>query len=248
MLTSVVIVQVEKYRAPSRRRNRRWQARMLAALVVMDIITIIIADDHPIVRQGLRQVIEEDSALKVVAEAGNGREAVEAIGVHSPDVTILDVDMPEMNGFDAAREIRSKGLVTEIIFLTMHRDEDMFNEAIDLGAKGFVIKDSALTDIIECVKTVAVGRHYASHALTSFLMNRGRSATDLVEKKPSVRDLTPTELRVLKLIAENLTTKEIGEKLFISPRTVEKHRENICQKLSLQGSHSLLKFALSQRF
>jgi DNA-binding NarL/FixJ family response regulator len=213
----------------------------------MNVITIIIADDHPVVRQGLRQVIEEDAGLRVVAEAGNGRDAVEAIAEHAPDVTVLDVDMPEMNGFDAARAIRSKGLATEIVFLTMHRDEDIFNEAIDLGAKGFVLKDSALTDIIECVKTVAASRHYASHALTSFLINRTRRALELTEKQPTINDLTPTERRVLKLIGENLTTKEIGEQLFISPRTVEKHRENICQKLGLQGSHSLLKFALSHK-
>jgi DNA-binding NarL/FixJ family response regulator len=162
-------------------------------------------------------------------------------------VTILDVDMPVMNGFTAARIIKEKGLPTEIVFLTMHRDEDIFNEAIDLGAKGFVMKDSALTDIIECIKTVAASEHYASPALTSFLINRSRRAIGLTEKQPSIKDLTPTERNVLKLVADNLTTKEIGERLFISPRTVEKHRENICQKLSLQGSHSLLKFALSHK-
>lgn len=210
-------------------------------------ITILIADDHPIVRQGLRQTIEEDPRLRVVAEANDGHKAVEAVEAHSPQVSILDIDMPVMNGFEAARAIRQKGLSTAIIFLTMHRDEDIFNKAIDLGAKGFVLKDSALTDIIECIKTVAAEQHYASHALTTFLINRSRRAIGLTEKQPSIGDLTPTERRVVKLIAENLTTREIGEQLFISPRTVEKHRENICQKLGLQGSHSLLKFALSHK-
>lgn len=212
-----------------------------------DEITIVIADDHPIVRQGLRQTIEEDKRLRIVAEAGDGQKAVEAVATHSPRVTVLDIDMPVMNGFAAARAIREKGLSTEIVFLTMHRDEDIFNEAIDLGARGFVMKDSALTDIIECIKTVAASEYYASHALTSFLINRSRRAIELTEKQPSIKDLSPTERNVLKLIADNLTTKEIGERLFISPRTVEKHRENICQKLNLQGSHSLLKFALSHK-
>ncbi len=212
-----------------------------------DPITILIADDHPIVRQGLRQTIEEDNRMRVIAEVDDGQKAVEAVENHSPRVTILDIDMPVMNGFDAARAIRNKGLSTEIIFLTVHKDEDLFNQAIDLGAKGFVLKDSALTDIIECIKTVAASEHYASHSLTSFLINRSRRAIGLTEKQPSIKDLTPTERNVLKLIAENLTTKAIGERLFISPRTVEKHRENICQKLSLQGSHSLLKFALSHK-
>lgn len=210
-------------------------------------ITIIIADDHPIVRKGLREVIEEDKRLRVVAEAKNGREAVEAIEKFSPQVTILDIDMPVLNGFDTAREIKSGKLATEIIFLTMHRDEDLFNEAIDLGAKGFVLKESALIDIIECIKAVAASEHYASHALTKFLINRSRRAVGLTERQPTVKDLTPTQRRILKLIAENLTSKEIGEELFISPRTVEKHRQNICQKLDLQGNHSLFKFAVQHK-
>ncbi|MEO6390337.1 MAG: response regulator transcription factor [Pyrinomonadaceae bacterium] len=210
-------------------------------------ITIVLADDHPIVRKGLREVIEEDPQLRVVAEASNGQEAVEAIEVHAPRMVILDVDMPVMNGFDAAREIRAKQLATEIVFLTMHRDEDLFNEAIDLGAKGFVLKDSALADVVDCIKAVAARERYASHALTNFLLNRSRRALKLTEEKPTLNDLTPTERSVLKLIAEDLTSKEIGERLFISPRTVEKHRQNICQKLELQGSHSLLKFALSHK-
>ncbi len=213
----------------------------------MNEITIIIADDHPIVRKGLRETIEEESKFIVLAEVNNGREALEAIEKFSPTVTILDVDMPVMNGFDTARAIKAGKFQTEIIFMTMHRDEDLFNEAIDLGARGFVLKDSALTDIIECIKTVAANQHYASHALTSFLINRSRRAVGLTEKQPSINDLTPTERRVLKLIAENLTSREIGEQLFISPRTVEKHRANICQKLDLHGSHSLFKFALQHK-
>ena len=210
-------------------------------------ITIILADDHPIVRRGLREVIEEDTRLRVVAEANNGQEAVEAIEKFRPHVTILDVDMPVMNGFDTARAIKAGKLATEIIFMTMHRDEDLFNEAIDLGAKGFVLKDSALNDIIECIKAVAASEHYASHALTKFLINRSRRAVGLTKRQPTVTDLTPTERRILKLIAENLTSNEIGEEIFISLRTVEKHRQNICQKLDLHGSHSLFKFAVQHK-
>lgn len=213
----------------------------------MENITVIIADDHPIVRKGLRETIEEESKFVVLAEVGNGQEAIEAIEKISPTVTILDVDMPVMNGFDVARAISEKKLSTEIIFMTMHRDEDLFNEAIDLGAKGFILKDSALSDIVECIKAVASKNHYTSHSLTSFLINRSRRAINLTDKQPTINDLTPAERKVLKLIAENLTSKEIGEQLFISLRTVEKHRENICQKLSLQGSHSLFKFAVQNK-
>lgn len=210
-------------------------------------ITIIIADDHPIVRKGLRETIEEESDYLVLAEVKNGQEAIEAIKQFRPTVTILDVDMPIMNGFEVAREIKARKLATEIVFLTVHRDEDLFNEAIDLGAKGFVLKDSALSDIVECIKAVAAREHYTSHALTSYLINRSRRAIQLTEKQPTINDLTATERRVLKLIAENLTSKEIGEQLFISLRTVEKHRANICEKLHLHGSHSLFKFALQHK-
>ncbi|MCW5960240.1 MAG: response regulator transcription factor [Pyrinomonadaceae bacterium] len=210
----------------------------------MNEITIILADDHPIVRKGLREVIEDDRRLKVVAEAGNGGDAVEAVERLKPHVIVLDIDMPVMNGFEAAREIKSRNILTEIVFMTMHRDEEMFNEALDLGAKGFVLKDSALDDIIECIKEVAADRYYASHSLTTFLMNRSRRAIGLSEKQPSINDLTATERGVLKLISENQSSKEIGEQMFISPRTVEKHRANICRKLDLRGSHSLIKFAV----
>ena len=152
-----------------------------------------------------------------------------------------------MNGFEAARVIQKGNVKTEIIFLTMHKDEDLFNEAIDLGAKGFVLKDSALGDIVECIKTVAQSEHFASHALTSFLINRTKRAIQMTETAPSLNDLTPTERKVVKLIADNMTSNDIGEELNISPRTVDKHRSNICKKLDLTGSNSLLKFALSHK-
>ena len=207
-------------------------------------IKIILADDHPVVRQGLRQAIEKDETLLVVAEAGNGEEAVEFINEYQPQIAILDIDMPVMNGFDVARWIREKKSPTEIIFLTMHSDEDIFNEAIDLGAKGFVLKDTALKDIVECIKAVAENGHYTSHAMTSFLINRSKRAVQMFDNQPSLGNLTSTERRVLTLIAEDLTTAEIAKKLFISPRTVDKHRSNISNKLDLHGSNSLLKFAL----
>lgn len=210
-------------------------------------ISLIIADDHPIVRQGLRQAIEKDKRLIVVAEAGDGQEAVEIIKEHHPQIVILDIDMPVMNGFDVARWIVEKEIQTDMIFLTMHHDEDIFNEAIDLGGKGFVLKDSAVIDIVDCIKSVAQNEHYISHQMTSFLINRSKRAIQLSEKQPSINDLTSTERRVLKMIAENLTTNEIAKKLFISPRTVEKHRSNISQKLNLHGSNALLKFALTNK-
>jgi DNA-binding NarL/FixJ family response regulator len=123
----------------------------------------------------------------------------------------------------------------------------MFNEAIDLGAKGFVLKQSSLTEIINCIKTVAKSQHYASSALTSFLINRQRRSLNLGEEKITLKDLTRSERRILKMIADDRTTKEIAAELFISPTTVEKHRANICRKLELKGSYALLRFALKHK-
>jgi len=213
----------------------------------MNQITLIIADDHPIVRQGLRQAIEADAALKVLTEAGDGRAALEAIEKYQPQVAVLDIDMPLMDGVAVARAVREKKLNVEMVFLTIQRDEDMVNEAVNLGVKGYVLKDSALTDIVSCIKSVAGGQHYASSALTSYLVKRSSRAAALTEEKTGIKDLTPTERRVLKLIAEYKTSKEIADELFISYRTVETHRANICQKLDLRGSHVLIKFALAHK-
>lgn len=213
----------------------------------MNEITIIIADDHPIVRQGLRQTIETEKSFSVVAEAANGQEAIEAITKFQPNIAILDVDMPEIDGFAVAREIKENSLPTEIIFLTIHNDEVMFNEAIDLGAKGYVLKQSALEEIIDCIKIVAKNQFCVSPSLTTFLINRQRRSIDLSADKPSIKNLTRSEKRILQMIADDKSTKEIADELFISPTTVEKHRANICRKLDLKGGYALLKFALTHK-
>ena len=210
-------------------------------------IRIVIADDHPVFRRGLCMVIASDPMLKVVGEAENGDEAVARISELRPDVALLDIDMPGQNGFDVARQLQSLRIQPAIIFLTMHEDEALFNSAFDLGAQGYLLKDSAVSDIVAGIKTVVSGRNFISPSLSTFLVSRARRATTLVEHKPSILDLSPTERRVLKLIAENNLTSEIAAKLGISLRTVENHRAHICQKLDLRGSNALLKFALTHK-
>ena len=210
-------------------------------------ISIVIADDHPIVRQGFRQIIERKNNLKILAESSDGQEALDNIVKFQPDVAVLDIDMPLLDGFDVAREVKDKDLPTEIVFLSIHDDEDIFNIAVDLGAKGFILKDSASSEITKCINAVAKGQHYVSPALSGYLFNRNERSAELLKKKPSLQDLTPAELRILKLIAQNKKTKEIAEELFISYRTVETHRSNICQKLNIHGTNALLKFALTHK-
>ena len=210
-------------------------------------ITIFMADDHPIFRKGLRQIIEAENGLTVVGEADDGESAYQGVRQLRPDVIILDVNMPGMDGFEVARKIRDANLPVAIVFLTMYKDPEMFNAALDLGARGYVLKNSALTDVVDCVRAVSSGQHYISPVLSSFLLNRRDRAATFVKGKPSIRELTPTELRILRLIAESKTSKEIAAELFVSYRTVENHRANICQKLDLHGSNALVKFAFDHK-
>lgn len=210
-------------------------------------ISLLIADDHPLLRAGLRQVIDMDAGLQVVAEAADGATALQLLAQHQPDVAVLDIEMPQLTGFALLREMRTHRIPTAVVFLTMYHEEEMFNEALDLGALGYVLKDSATTDITGAIRAAATGQPFISPAISAYLLNRFTRKTTLAQELPGLSDLTATERRVLKLIAENKTSKEIAAEMFISYRTVENHRTNICQKLNLKGSHSLLKFAFDHK-
>lgn len=210
-------------------------------------IRIVIADDHPIVRRGLRQVIESDPRLKVVAEADDGEMALAQIRELKPDVAVLDVDMPKLDGFAVAREALKSKLLVAIVFLTLHSEEDLFNEGMDLGAQGYILKESAPTEIVNGIRAVAGGQHYVTSSLTAYLLHRRQRAQTLLQNQPSLNDLTPTERRVLRLIADYKSNKEIAAELFVHHRTVESHRTNISQKLGLRGHNALLKFALRHK-
>jgi DNA-binding NarL/FixJ family response regulator len=212
-----------------------------------DKLKILIADDHPIFRRGLREVMEEDAGLLIIGEAGNGLVALQQIEQLQPDIAVLDIDMPQLSGFEVVKELHRKNLPVKIIFLTMHRDEDLFNEALSLGARGYVLKDSAATEAVACIRTVAGGQHYISPVISTYLIRRSERLAAFAQETAGLSALTPAELRVLKLIATNKTSREIAAELFLSYRTVENHRANICQKLNLHGSHALVKFALEYK-
>lgn len=210
-------------------------------------IRILIADDHPVVRRGLRQTIEADSGLEVVAEASDGETALAQIQELKPAIAVLDVDMPKLDGLGVAREIRKKRLPVEIAFLTIHGEEDLFHAAMDLGSKAYILKDSALTEIVKALRTVASGQYYVTPSLTAYLLARRRRTQAFAERQPGLGDLTPTERRILAMITTGSSSKSIADELFIHYRTVENHRTNICQKLGLHGHNALLKFALQHR-
>ncbi len=207
-------------------------------------IRIIIADDHPIFRAGLKQVIENNSSFKVISDASDGETALNRVLEQKPDVVVLDVNMPKMTGLQVAEELKRRQFPTRVVFLTMHDDEAMFNKAMNLDAKGYVLKDSAAVDVINCLNAVAAGQNYTSPAMTTYLFKRANRSSD---ETGTLADLTQTERTILQKIAEYKTSKEIADDLCLSYRTVENYRTNICSKLDLRGSHSLIKFALKNQ-
>lgn len=211
-------------------------------------INVLIADDHPIFRSGLRLMIEADALLKVAGEAEDGESALAYIRSLQPDVAVLDIDMPPPDGMAVARRIQEERLPVEIIFLTMHNEEELLNAALDAGVKGFIVKDGAANEVTACIKAVAAGRNFISPTLSGHLLKRRNKPDTLAAPLPAIHNLTAAERHVLLLISESMSNKEIAEKMFISVRTVEHHRSNICAKLNLSGKNALLTFALTHKF
>jgi DNA-binding NarL/FixJ family response regulator len=210
-------------------------------------LTILMADDHPMFRGGLRQIIVAQPDLRLTHETGDGEDALRVARTLKPAVAILDLNMPKLSGLEVAAAIQRERLPVRVIALTMHREEDMFNEAMDVGILGYVLKDSAAEDILACIRAVAEGQHYLSPAISGFLLNRNTRTQTLHRAKPGLADLTSAEHRILRLIAQGKTSKEIADELGLSTRTVENHRFNIGTKLDLHGVHSLVKFAYEHK-
>jgi DNA-binding NarL/FixJ family response regulator len=210
-------------------------------------IHILIADDHPLMRRGLRLSVEEDPGLKVVGEASDGETALALITKLQPHVALLDIEMPKLDGLGVAREVVKRRLKTEIVILTLHSNQDLFRSAMDLGCKGYILKDSAVQEVVAGIHAVASGRPYISSAITADLLQNRNQADP--KSSPLTSNLTPTELRIMRLIATGKTSKEIGADLSIHYRTVENHRTNICRKLELdgEGANALLRFALQNK-
>lgn len=206
-------------------------------------VKLLIVDDHPLFRRGLRQVIEENPRFRVVGEAADGEAALRMIAELKPNIAVVDIDMPRVSGLEMVRTLQKIKSPVTTVFLTMYDEEDMFNAAMDLGVKAYVVKESAADDIIVALEKVDQGETFISPSISDIGKRRTNRVQNFLLSKPQIEDLTSAERRILKFIAEDRTSKEIAELLKISVKTVENHRLNICHKLNLHGSHSLLKFA-----
>jgi two-component system response regulator DegU len=210
-------------------------------------IRIFIVDDHPMFRQGLRQTIQGDPRFELIGEAEDGEAAIKSIKTLQPDLAVLDINLPNISGLDVAAKLREAECPTRLVVLTMLKDEPAFNRAMNIGVQGYLLKESAVTEIVSCLISVAAGTPYVSPVLSGFLLNRRDRRTALSTHLPGLNDLTMAERRILKRIADKKSSKEIAAEFNISPRTVETHRANICDKLELKGNNSLLQFAIENR-
>ena len=205
--------------------------------------TAVLADDHPIFRKGLIDILKEFEELEIVAEVADGLEAYRHILSKRPDLAILDIEMPGLTGIDVCRKVLSEKTDTRFILLTMHKDLDFFNDAMNVGVHGYVLKDNAITELLQCVQQVLKGEKFISAGIEKMLVKK-----DKVQLPAETASLTSTELVILKLIAESKTSPEIAQLLFIAPKTVENHRSNITKKLGLDGkNNALLKFAMEYK-
>jgi DNA-binding NarL/FixJ family response regulator len=206
---------------------------------------ILIIDDHPLFREGLKAIIERDSRFEVIGEAGNGREGLQLTKKLKPDMIIVDISLPDRSGIQLTREIRTLLSTTRILIVSMHSKIDYIAEAFQAGATGYVVKESASERLLQGLESVANGDYFldssVSHAVVENLMK-----SPLKEAKITDADydtLTPREQEVLRLLAEGLSSKKVAEKLFISPKTVENHRSNIMNKLGLHNTIELIRYA-----
>ncbi len=205
--------------------------------------TIILADDHPIVRRGLRAVLEVEKGFSLIGEAGDGLEAVRMVENLEPDILITDMMMPGLTGLEVTRQIKHRVPKTKIIILSMHASESYVLEALRNGANGYVLKDTASEELVAAIRDVIAGRRYLSSQLSERAIE-----TYILKAESTVEDsydsLTTREREVLKLAAEGSTNNEIAERLFISPRTAETHRANLMKKLALSNHTELIRYAI----
>lgn len=212
----------------------------------MKTIRILLADDHPLFRDGVRHMLGEQADLEVIGVAGSGEEAVTLAVERQPDLVLLDVSMPDIEGPEVVEQCREAGVQSEFIFLTMHRYGALLRKSMALGVRGYVLKDCGADEVIDAVRSVAKGQEYLSPAVSGLLVNEMRSCGG-TGSTAGIESLTAVQRRVLKLVASDLISKEIAEELGLSVRTVENHRARICRKLALSGAHSLVKFAFDHR-
>lgn len=207
-------------------------------------IRVLLADDHTILRAGLRMMLNAQPDIEVIGEASDGRAAIAATVQYLPDVVIMDISMPELNGIEATRHIKKQCPNVRVLILTMHENEGYLFQSLRAGASGYMMKEAADTELIQAIRTVQAGRVYLSPVAQSMMVGDYLQRVHAGEEKDSYNDLTEREREILILVAEGLTNNQIAEKLVISPKTVDTHRTHVMDKLNLHSRAELVKYAM----
>jgi two-component system response regulator NreC len=210
----------------------------------MSKISLILADDHAVVRSGLRMLLEAQPDMEIRAEAESGQEAVSKVRSLRPDVILMDIQMPDLNGIEATKQIKKFAPETAVLALTMHEDEQYFFEMLQAGASGYLPKRAAPDELVTAIRTVARGEVFLYPSLAARLVQDFLKRDNVDQEKEIYDQLTPREREVLILIAEGLSNGEIADKLVISVKTVDRHRENIMRKLNMHNRIELVKYAI----
>jgi DNA-binding NarL/FixJ family response regulator len=212
----------------------------------MQKIRVLLVDDHTLFREGIRSLLESQPDIKIISEAEDGHKGVEMAIEMEPDVVLLDIAMPLLNGLDAAKKIKRKNPEIQILILTMHENEDYIRNALAFGASGYILKDTKADELIKAVRSIHSGEVVLSPAITNMIViNYLRWGNS--QNKDNTRILSPREREVLQLIAEGYTNKQIAEILCISIKTVQAHRSNLMSKLDLHDKGELIKYAIQKK-
>jgi two-component system, NarL family, response regulator NreC len=207
-------------------------------------IRIFLADDHMLVRDGLRFILEAQKDMEIVGEASNGRETIDLVRQLRPDVVVLDIAMPEMNGIEAAEQIRSTCQETKVVILSMHSTSEHIYRALRAGAKGYLLKESAGKEVVDAIRTVSNGQRFLSHKITNLVVEDYINLHENIPAKSPLELLSSREREILQLVVEGKSSPEIAEILFISPKTVDSYRSRVMQKLYVKDITGLVKFAI----
>lgn len=208
---------------------------------------VLLIDKDPVFRQDIKQAIASDPQMEVAGEAKDGEIALSLVRSLMPDVVVVDLDLPGMGGLELIEQIRRLLKPPAVLVLTMHRNDQMINAALDRGALGYLIKENTAAELVNAVRSVVRKQIYVTAILTGALLRRARKAEALRDEIRGLACLTPMELRVFKLLSASKTIHQVARHLFISPRTVESHRTNICEKLGFKDRNDLLQFAIEHR-
>jgi two-component system, NarL family, response regulator NreC len=209
-------------------------------------VRIVIADDHTILREGLRSLLSSNPSFEIVGEAEDGREAIKCVEKFKPDLILTDLSMPRMNGMEAIKEIKRESPTTKVLVLTVHRAEEYILATFRAGADGYLLKDSTHAELVMAVKKVLSGKHYISPEISEKVIEGYLDGRRTLKTKSSWETLTQREREILKLIAEGYKSKGIADDLCISVKTVEKHRANLMEKLDLHSIQALTAFAIER--